>query len=356
MRLKVQELAMTCFSLPRAMLYFALLIAIVSPVGPVSAHTESDMEGAASRFLAALSIEQQHRAAFSFKSDERLKWHFIPNELYPRHGISLKELNADQRALARALLHSGLSERGYLTATAIMDLERLLRALENDNRFARDPEDYYISLFGTPDPGEAWGWRIEGHHLSLHFTVVDGQTTVSSPSFFGASPAEVHGGSSKGRRLLAPQEDAARLLVLALNPAQRAQALVSGVAPRDIVTGNKVAIDPLSPVGIEASALSSDQQGLLQALLETYTSLMADDIAAERWSRIRKTGLDKVSFAWAGSTEHGKPHYYRVQGPTFLVEFDNTQNDANHIHSVWRDFTGDFGQDLLREHVESVKH
>ncbi len=347
---------MTCFPFARAILYFALLIATISPARLVSAHTESDMEGAASRFLAALSIEQQGRATFSFTSDERLKWHYIPSELFPRHGISLKELNADQRARARVLLHSGLSERGYLTATAIMDLERVLRALTKDNRFARDPEEYFISLFGTPDPRSTWGWRIEGHHLSLHFTVVEGRTTVSSPSFFGASPAEVHGGSSKSRRALAPQEDAARLLVLALAPSQRAQALVSGVAPKDIVTGNNVSIDPLSPVGIEASALSSYQQSLLQALLEAYTSLMADDIAAERWSRIQKTGLDKVTFAWAGATERGKPHYYRVQGPTFLIEYDNTQNDANHIHSVWRDFTGDFGQDLLREHVESVKH
>lgn len=347
---------MTCPSLTRAILYLALLVAAASPARPVSAHTESEMAGAASSFLAALSAEQQDRAVFSFKSDERLRWHFVPSELFPRHGISLKELNADQRAHARMLLHSGLSERGYLTATAIMDLERVLRALAKDNQFARDPEEYFISLFGTPDPRSTWGWRIEGHHLSLHFTVVEGRTTVSSPSFFGANPAEVQEGPSKSRRVLAPQEDAARLLVSALTPSQRAQALVSGVAPRDIVTGNNVSIDPLSPVGIEASALSPYQQTLLQALLEAYTSLMADNIAVERWNRIQETGFDKVTFAWAGATEQGKPHYYRVQGPTFLVEYDNTQNDANHIHSVWRDFTGDFGQDLLREHIEGVKH
>lgn len=347
---------MTSFSFTRAILYSALLIATAFPARLVSAHTESEMEGAASSFLAALSAEQQYRAAFTFKSDERLKWHYIPSELFPRQGISLKELNADQRAHASVLLHSGLSERGYLTATTIMDLERVLRALAKDNQFARDPEEYFISLFGTPDPRSTWGWRIEGHHLSLHFTVVEGRATVSSPSFFGASPAEVQEGPSKSVRILAPQEDAARRLVLALTPSQRSQAVVSGVAPKDIVTRNNVSIDPLSPVGIEASALSPYQQSLLQALLEAYTSLMADNIAVERWSRIQKIGLDKVTFAWAGVTEQRKPHYYRVQGPTFLVEYDNTQNDANHIHSVWRDFTGDFGQDLLGEHIEGVEH
>lgn len=179
---------------------------------------------------------------------------------------------------------------------------------------------------------------------------------MSSPSFFGANPAEIRAGPLKGHRALGLEEDAGRALVLALTPTQRAQALLSEVAPEDIVTGNKVPIEPLSPVGIRASELSSSQQVLLRKVLTAYTSLMADDIAAARWARLDRAGFEKITFAWAGGTEPGVRHYYRVQGPTFLVEYDNTQNDANHIHSVWREFDGDFGRDLLREHVHEVRH
>jgi len=316
----------------------------------------AEMAAAADRFLASLSAEQRHRATFPFESDERLKWHFIPNEMFPRKGVSFKELNAEQRSVAHALLRSGLSQRGYLTATAVMDLERVLRALEGGTRFARDPEEYFVSVFGTPDAGGAWGWRVEGHHLSLHFTIVGESAVASSPAFFGANPAKVRDGPLKGRRVLGAKEDAARALFLALDVTQRAQAVVSEAPPEDIVTGNKLPIDPLSPVGIRASELSESQRGLLQGLLEVYTSLMADDIAAQRLARLRQAGLEKVTFAWAGAIERGKPHYYRLQGPTFLIEYDNTQNDGNHVHSVWRDFAADFGRDLLREHVREVPH
>ncbi len=315
-----------------------------------------DMANSATEFVAGLSVEQQRQATFAFDSEERLKWHYLPSESFPRRGISLKELNARQKSLARMLMQSGLSARGYAAATAIMELERVLRDLRKDNRLARDPEEYFISIFGVPEAEGTWGWRLEGHHLSLHFTAVEGRTSVSSPSFLGASPAEVHTGAFKGRRALAQQEDAGRLLVLSLTPAQRAQALIGEFAPEDIVTGNSSSIEPLSPAGIQASALSTDQQNLLQTLLNAHASVMADDIAAERWNRLRRAGFDKITFAWAGATERGKPHYYRVQGPTFLIEYDNTQNDANHIHTVWREFSGDFGRDLLREHVHNVEH
>jgi hypothetical protein len=314
------------------------------------------MAGAASRLLATFSHGQRSRAAFLFESDERTRWHFLPSEMFPHHGVALKELNADQRPAAHALLQTGLSQRGYLAATAIMELERVLRSLEQDGRIARDPEAYYISIFGMPDAEGTWAWRFEGHHLSLHFTIVAGSITVSSPSFFGANPAEIRAGPLKGHRALGAEEDAGRAFVLALTPTQRAQALLSEVAPEDIVTGNKVPIEPLSPVGIRASELSSSQQALLRNVLTAYTSLMADDIAAARWARLDRAGFEKITFAWAGGTEPGVRHYYRVQGPTLLIEYDNTQNDANHIHSVWREFDGDFGRDLLREHVHEVRH
>lgn len=340
----------------RVLLFLALLASTAFGAALVSRRSVAEMTTAATRLLVSLSGEQRQRATFPFESEERVKWHFIPNEMFPRNGVQLKELSAEQRSLAHGLLKSGLSQRGYMTATSIMDLERVLKVLEIGGRFARDQDEYFISVFGTPIAGGTWGWRFEGHHLSLHFTIVGGSVAVSSPAFLGSNPAEVRDGPMKGRRVLGAEEDAARALLLALDAAQRAIAVVSDVTPNDVVTGNKLGIEPLAPVGIRASSLSAAQQALLHNVLDAYTSLMADDIAAQRLARVRQAGLENITFAWAGALERGKPHYYRVQGPTFLIEYDNTQNDGNHVHSVWRDFTGDFGRDLLREHVREVPH
>jgi hypothetical protein len=190
--------------------------------------------------------------------------------------------------------------------------------------------------------------------VSLHFTIVDGMVASGTPTFFGTNPAEVRSGPKQGLRILAPEEDAGRALLQALDPAQRGKAVINQTAPGDIVTMNKVPIEPLQPAGVVAGELSAAQRELLMRVIDAYTSLMASDIAADRMSKIRKAGLDKIGFAWAGEGERGKKHYYRVQGPTFLIEYDNTQNDANHVHSVWRDFDGDFGRDLLRDHVRSA--
>ena len=269
-----------------------------------------------------------------------------------------------QREHVRGLLKAGLSQRGYLTATQIMDLETLLGQIEQSARasgrgaesMVRDPERYFVSIFGTPSTSATWGWRVEGHHVSLQFTIVNGTLVANSPFFFGSNPAEVREGPQKGLRILAQREDTARALVTALDPSQLAKAVIQNVALNDIVTENKVSVDPLSPVGIAAATLTPAQRDLLMKVVEAYTSAMADDIAADRMVQLRKAGLEKITFAWAGELERGKKHYYRVQGPTFLVEFDNTQNNGNHIHSVWRDFQGDFGRDLLREHLRSVAH
>jgi hypothetical protein len=331
-------------------LWVALLVTFAPGLRAVAAPAHADMTQAATDFLAALSAEEKSRSAFPLESPDRIKWHFLPPEMFPRGGVVLRDLDAEQKGRARVLLQAGLSQSGYLAATAIMELEHVIRALEQGQRFARDAEEYYVSIFGTPDPRGNWAWRFEGHHLSLHFTVVAGQITVSTPTFLGTNPAELREGPQKGLRPLGPQEDSARALMLALTESQRTRALISETVPADIITGNAFPIDPLASAGIEAAALSSDQRALLKVLIESYTSLMSDEIAAQRWARIHEAGFEHVAFAWAGSTEPGKPHYYRVQGPTFLIEYDNTQNNANHAHSVWRDFKGDFGQDLLREH------
>ena len=325
------------------------------------------MAAAAAAFLESLTPEQRQQAVFAFDSSERTHWHFVPTEIFPRHGLTIKQMSPAQQQLAHDLLKTGLSQRGYLTATQIMDLERVLGALEaaqraaapqppQGNVFARDPERYFVSIFGTPSTHDTWGWRVEGHHVSLHFTVAHGSLVAGAPSFFGANPAEVRDGPQKGLRVLGSEEDAARALLESLDSAQRRAATIDGVAPNDIVTVAKVKVDPLAPVGIPASALTAGQRALLKQLIDVYAGFMADDIAADRLARIERAGWDRVAFAWAGPLERGQKHYYRVQGPTFLIEYDNTQNDANHIHSVWRDFDGDFGEDLLREHVTGTPH
>jgi hypothetical protein len=222
--------------------------------------------------------------------------------------------------------------------------------------FARDPEGYFFSIFGTPADKGAWGWRVEGHHVSLHFTVVDGNVTVSAPTFFGSNPAEVREGEKKGLRVLGFEEDPARALMESLDVAQRAKATISATAPNDVLTMNAVSVNPLAPPGVLASELNAASRQKLMAIVEAYTAQMAPEIAALRTAQLQKAGADKITFAWAGGTVKGEKHYYRVQGPTFLIEYDNTQNDGNHVHSVWRDFDGDFGRDLLREHLESAAH
>jgi hypothetical protein len=326
----------------------------------------STMATAATKFLAGLTPEQRQKAALSFEGDERFKWHFVPAPpTFERRGLLIKDMSADQRKLAHDLMKAGLSQRGYLTASSIMDLENVLGALETAERAAagrqgggivRDPERYFVTVFGNPSARDPWGWRVEGHHVSLHFTVVNGTLVASSPSFFGSNPAEVREGPKKGLRILGSEEDAARALLQALDATQRAKAIFDPKAPGDMITMANVDINPLSPSGITADALNPAQRDLLMKLIDVYTGFMAPDLAADRTAKLKKAGIEKIGFAWAGETERGKKHYYRIQGPTFLVEYDNTQNDGNHVHSVWRDFQGDFGRDLLREHLKSTPH
>ena len=344
----------------RAAVAAGLLAAGLAAGAIASQRSAAAMASAATRFLEGLTPEQRPRAALPYESEERMRWHFVPVEQFPRQGVPIKEMNETQRKLAHELLRTGLSQRGYATAIAIMQLEAVLSDIENSGgrkgRFVRDPEVYFFTIFGTPGAKGTWGWRVEGHHVSLHFDVANGVAVASSPTFFGSNPAEVREGPSRGLRLLADEEDAARALIAALDEPQRKAAIIADAAPNEIVTTNSPKADPLDTAGIEASALTEPQRALLMELIQVYTSKMADDLAADRTARLRKAGLERIRFAWAGETERGKKHYYRIQGPTFLVEYDNAQNDGNHIHAVWRDFAGDFGRDLLREHLAAVRH
>jgi hypothetical protein len=326
-----------------------------------SSRAATAMTTAATRWLESLTPEQQKQATFATDHEELTRWNFIPTNQFPRKGVPIKDMTEAQRKLAHELLKAGLSQRGYMTATTIMDLENILHALENSNgqkgANIRDPELYFFTLFGSPSDKAPWGWRVEGHHVSLHFVVSGNGAIASTPTFFGSNPAEVRvEGPKKGQRVLGAMEDAARALLGALDEKQRAAAILEGAAPGEIVTRNNIKIDPLTPAGLAAEAMTPPQRELLTKLIDTYTSQMADDIAAVRLSTLKQAGVEKIAFAWAGETEVGKKHYYRVQGPTFLIEYDNTQNDGNHVHSVWRDFAGDFGRDLLAEHVKGVPH
>jgi hypothetical protein len=306
---------------------------------------------AARTFLATLDPAQNSKAVLPFNSEERFHWFYTP---VSRKGIPLKELKASQREAALALLRAGLSEKGYTKAETIRKLEGVLRELEGSS--GRDPDLYYFTFFGEPAANGAWGWRYEGHHCSQNWTILNGQSIGNSPQFFGANPAEVREGPMKGTRVLSAEEDLARSLVKSLSAEQRAEAVLSATAPGDILTSNQRKAAIQEDRGITYGKLGKDQQGTLLALVEEYLGAQPRAQARQRLDKIREAGFELITFAWMGGLEKGQGHYYRVQGKTFLIEYDNTQNGANHIHCVWRDFNGDWGQDILAEHYRNSPH
>ena len=328
-----------------ALTLFAFLTTVWSQADtPAEAMAES-----ANNFLVSLTPEQKAKAVFELKADERFNWHFIPRN---REGLPLKEMTTAQRHLAYALLNSALSQRGFMKATTIMSLEEILREMEKDGSQVRDPERYFVTIFGTPESKGTWAWRVEGHHLSLNFTVVEGKAVSVTPSFLGSNPGEVREGPRKGLRVLAAEEDLARQLVRSLKEEQRKIAVVTETAPKEIITGADRKAKSLMPMGLSATKMNSDQREILWRLVKEYVTRCRSELAELDLKKIEQAGKDKLHFAWAGSVEPREGHYYRVQGPTFLLEYDNTQNNANHIHAVWRDLENDFGEDLLRKHYE----
>jgi Protein of unknown function (DUF3500) len=335
--------------------WIAAIVCSLAALLPARAHIAADeMAAAAGKFLDALPPELRAKASFDWKADERMNWHFIPKD---RKGLSLKEMSPDQRKLAHALLLTGLSTHGYNKATNIMSLEPVLFEMEGTERkFPRDAVLYYFSLFGKPEPKGTWGWRVEGHHFSANFTIVKGEFFASTPSFLGSNPAEIRQGARKGVRVLAAEEDIARALVKSLDDEQQKDAVIDTKAPDDILTAAKRKVTALEEKGIYAAKLTAAQRATLMKLIREYVERVRPELAKEDLRKIEAAGVDKVQFAWAGGLEKGVRHYYRVQGPTFLLEYDNTQNNANHIHAVWRDFNGDFGEDLLRKHLAETPH
>jgi hypothetical protein len=332
------------------------------------------MTAAAQEYLNTLSPQLKNKAMIPFDAwEERSNWHFIPTltpsspislqrNLHERRGVSIREMNYEQRLAAHALLHSALSTQGYLKATGIMFLEEVLRATETalgtDPKIValRDPELYFFTIFGKPSEDAPWGWRVEGHHLSLHFASPTNELVATTPMFMGTNPAVVSHGTHAGASVLAAEGGIARELLKSLNNQQLAQAIIEATAPQNIVTGNSRKVSLGRPVGIPASKLIGAPRELLIRLVQEYINNWRSDFADRELKRITSFGVERIHFAWAGSTEPGKPHYYRIHSPKLLIEYDNTQDNVNHIHTVYRDLENDFGIDMLRQHYKKGGH
>ena len=329
----------------------------------VTAHdVPAEMAEAADRFLKSMDERQQKQVSIDFNSDRRTFWHYVPSSMLQeqggRRGLPIKEMSAEQRALAHGLLNTALSHKGYFQAMTVITLEAILRDLENGNA-RRDPEMYHVAIYGKPATKHTWGWSFEGHHLSVNVMLVDGQRFSVTPSFFGSNPAIVQGGRFEGMETLKAEQQLARQLVQSLTPQQRQLAVIAQEAPRDIITraDRKLSRSQFQPPqGIPFEKLDARQQKMLLDLVrqfaEKYRRQILDQIA-ERNPIFEGRGMH---FAWAGGFDSGQGHYYRIQTPHFLFEYDNTQNNANHVHTVWREFDGDFGADLLRHHYETSPH
>lgn len=356
------------------------VFALVAAAAYQSLKTEALMANAANRLLVSLDRMQRMGTVFPMDAPERENWHYFPETGfadeygYVRNGITFKDMDPKQRHLAYGLLSTGLGRAGFVKVMDVMALEEIVRVIEDDTTGYRDTERFHFTVFGTPSMTGDWGWRVEGHHVSLHYAIRDGVLVATTPTFLGANPHEVPQGLHKGMRALEREEDLARALLISLDASGRERAIFDKQAPYDIVTlaDKRVELEG-SPQGIPASDLSDGQYEDLLGLIGEYASVMPPEIAAKRIQEARGTPRDQLFFGWAGDIDRpaAKPieigskttenrhlagNYYRIQSPTFLIEYANTQNQSNHSHAVWRDFAGDFGRDVLAAHFRGVGH
>ena len=310
----------------------------------------------ANTFLSSLSPSLRSQAQFDLKSEERFNMNFVP---MIRKGPTFHDFNDTQKKAALELLRASLSEKGYFKATEIMELEKVLVIIENNRlklsngRPGRDPLNYHFCVFGTPSAEGPWGWRFEGHHISLNFMNLRNEIVSSTPSFFGSNPGIVGIEEQKGKFVLRMETELAFQLVNSLNEEQLKIAKVSEQAPSEIITGNDRKAEVIEPKGIQYNQLTIPQQGMLVDLMKVYVLNYEMGFARKLLTKINNAGIENLYFAWAGSTSPGAANYYRIQGPMLLIEYDNTQNNANHIHTVVRDLTNDFAEDILREHYRN---
>ncbi|ARK10669.1 DUF3500 domain-containing protein [Fibrella sp. ES10-3-2-2] len=341
-----------------SLLFICLFVLSASAQVVAPKRVKDDMADAAQAFLKTLSPEQLKQATYPFTDNERVNWDFVP---HARKGLMLKQMNADQQKLAWALLKTGLSDEGYSKAQQISDLENVLRVVEKrpagDNY--RDPEGYYVTIFGEVGSTDPWGWRFEGHHVSAQFSSMTGKVLSLTPLFMGSNPGTVRiDVPQKGKQLMRDETEQAFTLLHSLNDTQLTQAVLAKKAFGNILTGNSRRASLERMDGLTYADMTASQRKQFTTLLKTYLNRYRVTLAKQQMDRIEKAGLDQLRFAWAGDTtsESTVGYYYRIHGPMLLIEFDNTQNNANHVHTVVRDLTNDFGDDLLREHYERAKH
>jgi hypothetical protein len=314
-----------------------------------------DVSPAANRLIQSLSPELKSQMMFSFDHSERFNINFVP---MVRKGPTFHDFNPDQKKAAMDLLNVSLSATGYKKVVEIMDLEKILRQLEGDEklpdgRFRRDPLNYHFLIFGTPSSRGIWGWKFEGHHISLNFVSSDGKLVASTPSFMGSNPAIVLNGDEKGKQVLKQEMTLAFELVNSLNENQLKEAKFSDTAPPEVITGNSREANNLEPPGVLYSNLDEKQKLIFDKLLKVYVDNYELGFSKTLMNKITSAGINNLSFAWAGGLKPGAGEYYRIQGPMLLIEYDNTQNSNNHVHVVVRDLTNDFAEDILKEHYKN---
>lgn len=317
--------------------------------------TESDMVHKAQALIAGLSPKLKEAVMFSFTDKDREEWTYLPSN--NRGGARIGEMSPAEQSLAFDLLKTGLSEEGYELVREIMSLEEVLIQKEKqapDSDY-RNPTKYFISIFGTPSDSTPWSWTYEGHHVSLNYSSVSGKLSVT-PSFVGSNPAEVDIDFHKGKRVLGEKEDLGRAFMLSLNSDQQEKALISDKAYLEIVTRDESYAEISTFEGLSYQNMEDFQKQAFQALIQLHLKVMDKEIARQQMTKMQKAGLDQFFFAWAGGLERGQKHYYRIHGPTTIMEYDNAQNEGNHAHFVWRDTKNDFGRDLLKEHYEHHQH
>ena len=350
MRLKNTSLGIVC----------GLLLGLSNVASGNEAQALKVMRDAASAWLESLSPELREQATFPVEDSERKAWSNLPASMFKREGVSFGQMSEPQRVLAHRLMRSTLSSQGYQKASGIMRLDEILKGFTASNKPQFGQENYWIGVFGNPKKDAAWGWQLDGHHLALNFTVVGDQLSVT-PAFLGSDPAEILNGADAGWYILSDEDKQGRALWASLDLSQRTAALLDGETPEDVITGPGRADQAPEIFGLPVAKMNAQQREKFMHLLQVYLGNLAPELAAEQEKRIFAAGVENLHFAWSG-TEQGKPYYYRIHGPTVLVEFDNSyppgQNSGkiNHIHTVWRDSERDYGDDLLRQHYETSPH
>lgn len=315
-----------------------------------------DLSKKATDFLNSLSEELSDEAHFSLVDEERFNMNYVP---MARKGPRFHDFNEIQKTAAIDLLRSSLGDEGFRKSKEIMSLEKILRVIENDDndkmpdgRPRRDPLNYHFTVFGDPSSGNPWGWRFEGHHLSLNFTSADNKIVSSTPTFFGTNPGIINITGHKDKEVLKKETSLSFELVNSLSPEQLKKAMFAAVAPAEIITTTRRKVEGFVQKGIFYNDLISDQQQLFRDLINLYLNNYEKNFSEGYRNKIKKAGMENLSFSWAGSLEPGVANYWRIQGPVLLIEYDNTQTNANHVHTVVRDPTDDYGEDSLKKHYK----